>query len=58
MADRKYIVGGRIHKATGTRKIIVAGKLLKESIAAAAPTGSLPPMRRHSYSQMNTLLAR
>ena len=27
-------------------------------IATAAPTGSLPPVKQHSYSQMNTLLAR
>jgi hypothetical protein len=42
MANRKYIIGGKIYEATGSRKVIVGGKVLEEAIstASAALTGT------------------
>jgi len=41
MANRKYISGGKVHEASGERKIIAGGKVLEETIAAA-PAGARP----------------
>ena len=40
MANRKYIVGGKIYEATGERKVIVGGKILEETVAGGG-TGAL-----------------
>ena len=34
MANKKYIVGGKVYEATTERKVIVGGKVLQEAIAA------------------------
>ena len=34
MANKKYIVGGKVYEATAERKVIVGGKVLEEAIAA------------------------
>jgi len=42
MANRKFIVGGKVYEETGSRKVIVGGKVLEEttSAASAAITGT------------------
>jgi hypothetical protein len=37
VANKKYIVGGKVYEETSERKVIVGGKVLEETTAAAAP---------------------
>ena len=49
MANRKYISGGKVHEASGERKIIAGGKVLEETIAAA-PGGLSIPIAAYHYN--------
>lgn len=38
MANKKYIVGGKVYEETSERKVIVGGKVLEETTAVAGGT--------------------
>jgi len=46
MANKKYIVGGKVYEATSERKVIVGGKVLQEAIAAAGGTTPKGPLTK------------
>ena len=39
MANKKYIVGGKVYEETDERKVIVGGKVLEEATTTAGPSG-------------------
>ena len=45
MANKKYIVGGKVYEATSERKVIVGGKGLQEAIAAAGGARPQGPLK-------------
>ena len=53
MADKKYIVGGKVYEETDERKVIVGGKVLEETTAAA---GGYVPQPRNTDGGMNQML--
>ena len=41
MANRKYIIGGKVYEESDERKVVVAGKVLEETTVVAAG-GAIP----------------
>ena len=41
MANRKYIVGGKVYEETDSRKVVVGGKVLEETTVVAAGGGRI-----------------
>jgi hypothetical protein len=58
MANRKYIVGGKVYEETGERKVIVGGKVLEETTAAAAGGLTVPQFMTTLRKQNNPLITR
>ena len=56
MANRKYIVGGKVYEETGERKVIVGGKVLEETTAAAGGGLTVPQIIAMQRKQNNPLI--
>ena len=53
MANKKYIVNGKVYEETAARKVIVAGRILEETTAGAPPAGgNVQPIFVNYYTQL------